>query len=71
MVKSAAKSDFAAALSGENPKEAEHEANLNKVGIDFIPLAFEATGGHSSMVTPIAHYFIAQNSLMHGVPFPD
>ena len=36
-----------------------------------VPLAFEATGGHSPDVSPIAHYFIAQRALMTGVPFAE
>jgi hypothetical protein len=71
MVKKAAKSDLAAALSGEKRKEYDHEKDLNEVGYDFIPLAFEATGGHSPELLPIVHYFVAQKALMTGVPFTE
>jgi len=71
MVKGAAKSDLVAALSGENRKEADHEGDLNARGYDFIPLAFEATGGHSLVVNPIAHYLISQRAFMQGIPFTE
>ena len=71
MVKKAAKTYLAAALSGKTRKENEHEKDLDALGIDFFPLAFESTGGHSPDVAPIAHYFIAQNALMTGIPFAE
>jgi hypothetical protein len=71
MVNRAAKTELAAAIDGEKRKEREHQALLEKVGYSFYPLAFEATGGHSPEILPIAHYFISQNALMTGVPFTE
>lgn len=71
MVGKAAKTDLAAAQSGEDRKSNEHKADLDTRGYDFFPLAFEATGGHCDQVNPIAHYFISQHSLMTGIPFSE
>ena len=71
MVGKAAKTDLAAAQSGEDRKSNDHKDDLDQRGYDFFPLAFEATGGHCDQVTPIAHYFISQHSLMTGIPFSE
>lgn len=69
MVVKAAKNDLASAQSGDDRKMKDHFTDLDNRGIDFIPLAFEATGGHCPEVKNIAHYFISQHALMTGIPF--
>jgi len=71
MVKRSAKTELAAAVSGEERKDNELKDLLEKAGYDFIPLAFEATGGHSPTVLPVAHYFISQRALMTNTPFTE
>ncbi len=71
MIKRSAKEELAAAMAGETRKEKEQKSDLEKLGYDFIPLAFEATGGHSPTVAPIAHYFLSQKAIMTGIPFEE
>ena len=71
MVKRSAKTDLAAALNGEDRKDKELRLLLDQAGVDFIPLAFEATGGHSATVEPVAHYFLRQHALYSSTPFAE
>jgi hypothetical protein len=71
LVKRSAKTDLYAAFSGEDRKVKELKDSLDRAGYDFIPLAFEATGGHSPLVDPVAHYFISQHALMSQIPFSE
>lgn len=69
MLNRAAKEPLAAAMSGEDRKMKEFDEKVRSIGYEFIPLAFETTGGHSPTVAPFAHYLIRQKSLMRNLPF--
>ena len=49
----------------------EQRQNCKAAGFDFVPLAFEATGGHSKKVDQVAHYLLQQKQIYLGVPFEE
>jgi hypothetical protein len=67
----AARKDLGAALAGEDRKIRECKEELAKLGIDFCPIAFEVTGGHSPVVEEVVHYLVDQQSIMTGIPFSE
>ena len=68
-VNRSAKEPLAAAMSGETRKMKEFDRKVKEIGYEFVPLAFETTGGHSPTVAPVAHYLITQKALMKNIPF--
>jgi hypothetical protein len=57
-----------AATVGERRKLKE-QADLPRHA--FVPLAFEATGGHTTLVEQVMHYILEQKQIMTGVPFAE
>lgn len=70
-VSQAGRKDLYTAMQAEARKNKKHKENLEQVKYDFIPLAFETTGGHSPNVTPVVHYLLDQKAKMTGIPFND
>ena len=69
MVKRSAKDELAAAMSGETRKDKELKDRCDSANYDFVPLSFEAMGGHSETILPLAHYLVTQKSFMKNIPF--
>ena len=69
LVRKAAATPLAAAEDGNARKKAENDARLLKAGFSFIPLAFEATGGHAPEVETVVHYLAERKAAVTGLPF--
>ena len=67
-MKRAGEVDLSAALSGEARKYREQRQNCKATDFDFVPLTFEATGGHSKKEDQVAHYLLQQKQIYLGVP---
>jgi hypothetical protein len=60
-----------AAKLGETHKNQAHKADLKAIGVDFIPIAFELTGGHVAGIEPVIAYMMGQKALLTGQTFPE
>jgi len=65
----AAKEPLSAASRGHERKLRENEDRLGKAGFDFLPMAFETTGGHMPTVATVMHYILGQKALIMDLPF--
>jgi hypothetical protein len=62
---------LAAAKAAEGRKDKERDDELRALGVDFIPVAFEVTGGHTTSIDPVVNYLMRQKALLTGEPFAD
>jgi hypothetical protein len=65
----ASRTDLKTAEKAGDDKDARQLKQLNALGFDFAPLAFEATGGSGPEVQVLVHYVSQQKALMTGIPF--
>ena len=70
-VRAAAKYDLNTALDAEDRKNREQKDDLNALDFDFLPLAFESTGGHTEAVEVLVNYICQQKAIMTNVPFAE
>lgn len=69
MLNMAANKDLAAALDGAATKNRLYEDLMHERGLDFVPLAFEATGGHAPKVAEVVHLILRQQANVSNIPF--
>ncbi len=71
VVKLASKKDLVTARRAEARKNKEQKDDLEALEYDFLPLAFETTGGHCENMEVLATYIAQQQALMTNTPFEE
>jgi hypothetical protein len=69
VVKMAAKRDLVTAHRAEQRKNDEQKDELEALQYDFLPLAFESTGGHCEKVEVLVKYIAERKAVLTGIPF--